>query len=169
MKIHMGCGARILPGWINIDIQKHPDAKADPEILADARKVPLPDGCASLIQAIHLWEHFYLWECDALIAEWRRLLKPGGVLVLELPDLAKCARNLLDGIEGKNPGQLSMWGIFGNPGLNDPYMCHRWGWTPKTLSNFLKENGFTDMIQSVPQYHPAGRERRDMRIQVIRA
>lgn len=46
-----------------------------------------PDGSCGAVTAIHLIEHLPLARIPALLAEVRRVLRPGGVLVLELPDI----------------------------------------------------------------------------------
>jgi SAM-dependent methyltransferase len=163
MKLNIGCGNRRIPGYTGVDAVQRPAA----DIIAPAHLIPLPDACAEEILAVHLWEHFYLWECAAVIAEWRRLLKPGGRLVLELPNLRKCCENLLSGLArpGKDPGQLSYWGIYGDPTLNDPYMTHRWGWSPETLTAFLSGHGFVSIEERPTLFHPRGRDVRDMRIE----
>lgn len=166
MKLNIGCGKRKLAGYIGIDAV----ARDNVDIVAPAHQLPLDPECADEILAVHVWEHFYLWECGAVITEWRRVLKPKGRLVLELPDLLKACRNLLDNrrIENKDPNQLTMWAIYGDPTTGDPYMNHRWGWTPKTLSEFLAEHRFTDIKLATTQFHPAGREHRDMRIEATK-
>lgn len=162
MKLNIGCGGRRIEGYTGIDAVARPAA----DIVAPAHNIPLPDGCADIIFACHLWEHFYLWECPKVITEWKRLLKPGGKLILELPNLRKCCENLLNGrmVGGKDPNQLSYWGLFGDPRTNDPFMHHKWGWTPQTLTAFLTDHGFTKIHEEPTQYHPAGKEHRDMRI-----
>lgn len=171
MRIHVGCGKRVLDGWTNVDVVRNPGAVRDPEILASATDIPLPNGCASEVMAIHLFEHFYRWDAAYALAEWRRLLRPGGRLVLELPDLLKCARNLLKLVEagGKPLQQMAMWGIYGDDTLEDPYMMHRCGWWPESLSTFLVQHGFADPRSEVPEWHRAGRDNRDMRIVAVRA
>ena len=167
VRLNVCCGRHVLDGWTNIDIAPSPDAKRPPEILADAKAIPLDDCCADELMVIHGFEHFYRWECDQAITEWRRLLKVGGLLVLELPDLLKCCENILTGFTfgGKDPDQSGMWGLFGDPREKNPYMNHRWGWTPKTLRAFLSKHRFTDIVDAVTQWHPAGRIHRDMRIE----
>jgi SAM-dependent methyltransferase len=167
MRLNIGCGSRRLPGYTGVDAVTRSGA----DIVAPANLIPLPDGCADEILAVHLWEHFYLWECDGVIAEWRRLLKPGGQLVLELPNLRKCCENLLAGRvkPGKSPDQLSYWGLFGDPTTNDPFMAHRWGWTPETLEAFLVMRGFKSIEHKPTQFHPTGRDIRDMRIEALKA
>lgn len=164
MRLNVCCGVRIRDGWINIDVAAVGDAK--PDIIADARCVPLEDACADEIMCIHGIEHFYKWEADELAVEWMRLLKPDGLLVIECPDLIKCCENLLSGYAntGKPPEQMSYWGIYGDPEGQNPYMGHKWGYTPKTLRGFLKGHGFVSIADEATQWHPTGRARRDMRI-----
>lgn len=165
MKLNIGAGKRRLHGYTGIDAV--PRAGAD--IIAPADNIPLPDGCADEILGVHVWEHFLLWECDGVLAEWRRLLKPGGALVLEMPDLLKCCRNVLDGRESGKPGQLGMWGLFGDATLRDLGMLHRWAWTFSTLHPFLAERGFAEIVERETKFHPAGRGVRDFRIEALKA
>lgn len=171
MKLNIGCGSRVLDGWVNCDIVQHPDAKRDPDLMCDAKTIPLDDEVADVVMAIHVWEHFYRWESESVIAEWRRLLKPGGLLILELPDLIKCCQNVIDGVKrgGKHPDQLGRWGLYGDPRLEDKYMCHPWGWAPGELMDFLGANGFDKVSHKETQFHPAGRKHRDMRIEARKA
>lgn len=172
MRINVGCGRHVLDGWTNVDVQRSPKAKRDPEILAQATAIPLPDGCASEVMAIHLFEHFYYWEAPKALAEWHRLLKPGGLLVLEMPDVKKCAKNLLRLIEGediKSLDSLAMHGLYGDPREQDPWMGHRWGWTPKTIKPVLKKAGFGSFTEPPTQWHAIGRTLRDFRIEARKA
>ena len=167
MRLNIGCGARVIEGFVNCDIVRHPDAPRDPEILCDAKAIPLPDGCADMAQAIHVFEHFYRWEAEGVLREWCRLLKPGGVLILELPNLVKCCENFLSGRKrgGKDPDQLARWGIYGDPRSGDKFMNHPWGYSPDEVIELLHANGFTDAVERPTQFHPAGRAHRDMRIE----
>jgi ubiquinone/menaquinone biosynthesis C-methylase UbiE len=166
MRLNIGAGNRRLEGYVGIDAVARPAA----DIVAFAHEIPLEDGCADEIMAIHLWEHFYRFECDAVIKEWRRLLKRGGRLVLELPDLAKACRNLLDARQGpKHEDQMHMWALYGDPRKSDPFMAHRWGWTPQSIAGFLSSNGFIDIVEQPTQWHPVGRGLRDMRIEARKA
>ena len=171
MKIHIGCGKKVLDGWVNCDIVRHPKAPRDPELLCDARSIPLDDGVADVVMAIHNFEHYYRWECDDVITEWKRLLKPGGRLILELPDLIKCCENILKGRKSRNgdPDQLGRWGLYGDPRYKDKYMCHPWGWAPDELMDFLKSHGFIKTQHLQTQFHRSGMAHRDMRIEAVKA
>ncbi|MCF7976820.1 MAG: methyltransferase domain-containing protein [Chromatiaceae bacterium] len=65
----------------------------------------VPDSSVELIYASHVLEHFGRYEYRAVLAEWLRVLQPGGVLRLAVPDFAACAkiyheRGLEDGLSG---------------------------------------------------------------------
>lgn len=102
VRLHLGCGPRYIPGFLHVDAQAHPHV----DLVADvARLEMIPDASADLIYAAHVLEHFGRWEFRAVLAEWRRVLKPGGLLRLAVPDFAACAtlyyeHGLSDGLNG---------------------------------------------------------------------
>ncbi len=99
-KLNFGCGDHPLPGWVNIDGGDGAwhAAPTRPEVIVldlfDALNV-IPDNVASFISSEHLFEHFSLQQGHALLAEWFRVLKPGGVVRIVTPDLEAEARFLL--------------------------------------------------------------------------
>lgn len=161
MKLNVGCGNRRLEGYTGIDVVQR-DAV---DIVAPADKVPLADGCADEVQAIHLLEHFFEWEVPSVLAEWHRLLRSGGSLVLEMPDIIKCARNLIRGVSENKPGQLTYWGAYGDPTTRDPFMMHKFGWTFKTLKPVVEAAGFVNVAERDTKFHPRGRGVRDFRLE----
>lgn len=96
------------------------------------------------ILASHFIEHLYRFDALALIKQCYEVLEPGGLLTLEQPDLAYCCKIIAGVItppEGRSVEQFGMWGIFGRPEL-DPFMGHKYGYTPDTLSDLVVEAGF---------------------------
>lgn len=171
MKLNIAAGKQTWDGWYCVDAVQHPKATRPLDLLfafefaGETLSTPLPlgDGVASEIFNGHFIEHVYRWEAPAVIAEFRRLLKPGGRLIMELPDLEKCARNLLAG----QKDQLCMWGLYGDPGQQSPYMCHRWGYTPATVTDLLLSAGFRKITTGLPQTH-GRRHNRDMRVEAVK-
>ena len=88
-KLHLGCGGKYIPGFYHVDAIKLPNI--DREALID-RLDFLPNNCIELIYASHVLEHFGRHEVDYVLREWHRVLQPGGVLRLAVPDFAACAR-----------------------------------------------------------------------------
>lgn len=170
-RLHLGCGRHVLDGYCNIDVQPSPKAKRPPDLLAPVTSIPLPDGCASEILAVHIFEHLYRWEAPKALSEWHRLLRPGGALILEMPDVVKCAKNLIRLIEGSDERALesqAMHGLYGDPGTEDAYMTHRYGWTSKTIKPVLAAGGFGKFKEAETQWHNTGKRHRDFRIEARR-
>lgn len=168
MRINVPCGRHVLDGWTNVDIvaSDHPKCKGKPQILADMASIPLPDGCADEVMSIHGIEHVTPWKADEVLSEWKRLLKPNGLLVIECPDLMKCCQNIVNNftVPGKHPNQFGMWGLFGDDRLRDEFMMHRYAYTPESMRAKLSALGYTDVHSEVPQWHNSGKTMRDMRI-----
>lgn len=169
MKINFGCGKRVLPGFYNIDaVPRGQDLDLIYAMEFNSRnelvrKMPIEAGRANYLQAMHVIEHFYRWEAPLVLAEFKRVLKDGGQLVLELPDLEKACRNFLKG----EKDQMCMWPLYGDPGHEDPYMCHRWGYSPQSMKMMLKEAGFRNIVFMPPQTH-GRRINRDMRVECVK-
>lgn len=162
MKLNLGCGRMVLDGYVNVDVQASPRAPRPPEIVGvniTNLDAVCPDGTVDEIMLIHVIEHFYRWEIPPALEHWAAKLRPDGALIIEAPDIIKCAQNLLSG----KPDQMNMWGLYGDPQHRDPYMCHRWGWTPATLTPLLQQAGFRN-IQSEWPLHHGRRGDRDFRL-----
>jgi predicted SAM-dependent methyltransferase len=172
VRINFACGKQTWDGWYCIDAVAHPKASRKPDLLhilefdregALTNPVPLPDGCAAELHSYHFLEHVYAWEAPALVAEWRRLLAPGGSLVLELPNLAAACKNMLAGMNA----QMVMFPLYGDPSHKDPFMCHRWAYTQATVTALLEAGGFGKVKILPPQTH-GRRTNRDMRVEAVR-
>lgn len=152
VRLNIGAGGKVIEGWLSIDLAGEPD------IRSDVRELPLPDGYADEAMAIHVLEHLFRWDVPAALLEWRRVLKPGGMLAIEVPDLIKCCKNVLAGAGER----MGIWGLCGDPGYRDPLMVHKWVWSAEELTAELKAAGFTKVRIREPQFH---KKARDMRIE----
>jgi predicted SAM-dependent methyltransferase len=165
-KLNLGCGDKILPGYINVDVAEARLGKK-PDVLCDLRKLtPFEDQSVDEILSVHVVEHFWRWEVVDILKEWVRVLKPGGVMYLECPNLLSACQAILqnpDMASGPGPeGQRGMWVLYGDPSWKDPLMIHRWGYTPRSLAQVMKEAGLVNLRQEEAQFKH--REPRDMRI-----
>jgi SAM-dependent methyltransferase len=127
---------------------------------------PIPSSIADEVLAVHVIEHFYQWEVDSILREWTRVLKPGGTLVVECPNLESAAREFLlnadEAALGGVEGQRSMWVFYGDPRWRDPLMIHRWGYTPNSLIRALENVGLVEVTRQRAMYKLG--EPRDMRV-----
>ena len=83
LRLHLGCGTTVLPGWINIDrVARAPGVSTD----LDPTTLPYPDGSVDEVLAEHVFEHFSFAEEGLVWIEMARVLRPGGRLTLEAPD-----------------------------------------------------------------------------------
>ena len=173
MRINYACGKQTWDGWYCIDAVRHPKATRDPDLLHVlefdsqgnlAQLTPLPDSGATELHSYHFLEHVYQWQAPALVREWYRLLKAGGQLVLELPNLAAACKNMLAGMND----QMVMFPLYGDPSHKDPFMCHRWAYTPATVKALLEANGFAKVKILPPQTH-GRRVNRDMRVEAVKS
>jgi SAM-dependent methyltransferase len=85
-RLNWGCGGWTVPGWINSDIKEGRGI----DISADIRQgLPLEHESIDYIVSIHALQEMPYNDLVPVLAELRRVLKPGGVLRLGLPDLLK--------------------------------------------------------------------------------
>jgi SAM-dependent methyltransferase len=165
-KLNLGCGDKLINGYINVDLVTE-RAGVTPDVNCDIRKLTVFDtDYADEILAVHVIEHFWRWEVEDILAEWVRVLKPNGKLILECPNLiSACEEFLKDPEAGSSPhqrGQKTMWVFYGDPRWRDPLMVHRWGYTPKSLATIMNAAGLSQLKQEPAQFKL--REPRDMRI-----
>jgi predicted SAM-dependent methyltransferase len=88
LQLHLGSGKERKAGWLNIDLL------GDPVDLPWnlARGLPFPDGSADAVFHEHLLEHLPLPAAMSMLREIHRVLRPGGLLRIGVPD----ARLLID-------------------------------------------------------------------------
>jgi ubiquinone/menaquinone biosynthesis C-methylase UbiE len=85
-RLNWGCGARGEPGWINSDRKAGPGI----DLSCDIRHgLPLRDASVDYAVSVHALQEIAYPELLPVLEELRRVLKPGGVLRLVLPDLDK--------------------------------------------------------------------------------
>lgn len=83
--LHLGCGPKYLPGFVNIDA--NPRQRLD--LWLDVRNgLPFPSNSVDSVYSTHMFEHFFSGELNKLLSECWRVLKPGGGVRLVVPNLA---------------------------------------------------------------------------------
>jgi len=79
LKLNLGCGKDIRPGWVNIDKVEHSGVMAHD--LKDP--LPFPDDTVDYILANDVLEH--ILDFERVVKDCHRVLRPGGVLEVCVP------------------------------------------------------------------------------------
>jgi predicted SAM-dependent methyltransferase len=144
IRVNAGSGQRCFDrtqGWINLDSQpkRHLSVGDDqyPDMIADMRHMPFPDGSVDMVVSHHTIEHLGCGEADAFIKEAWRVLRPGGSLIVAIPDIKALARRWL-------LGQITDWIFIIN--MMGAYQGeeadrHRWHYTWESLTKLIQDNG----------------------------
>lgn len=86
MKLHLGCGKRFIPNFVHVDAVDYPHV--DHVTTIDNLSF-IPENSVDLIYNCHVLEHFKRRDVVRVLQEWNRVLKPGGILRISVPDFAK--------------------------------------------------------------------------------
>jgi len=84
IKLNVGCGSDVKEGYINIDERDIPGV-----VQGDVRNLEYADGSVDEVVALDIIEHFSIYEYKQVLAEWLRVLRPGGRLLIKTPDIEK--------------------------------------------------------------------------------
>lgn len=103
--------------------------------------IPLPDACADYVLASHFLEHLSKRDGERLVAESLRVLRPGGVVRIAIPDLAEAMAAYSEGRK-----EEAMNGIFEDWELGD-FARHRYMYDYDMLAGLLSRVGFTEVTR----------------------
>jgi ubiquinone/menaquinone biosynthesis C-methylase UbiE len=168
--LHVGCGPKRkdrttrgfnTPEWqeqrLDIDASVQPDivgAMLDMSALADA--------AVDAVFSSHNIEHLYPHEVPLALAEFKRVLRPGGFVVITCPDLQSVCQLVAED-KLTDPAYVSPAGpiapldiLYGHrPPMarGNLYMAHRCGFTQKVLTGTLRAAGFA-VVGAMRRTHP---------------
>jgi len=189
LRLHIGCGSRVIAGWKNLDNSRSARLARIPGALPLARalrlapppppggwprgivwrdirrRFPELDGSVAAIYSSHVLEHLEEPEARSALAEMHRVLIPGGLLRLVVPDArpmledylrglnvpaAAGSRSSLDavaerlqifpGIEERRAGRLGR--LYRS--LSRKHL-HKWLYDAESLTARLREAGFQEV------------------------
>ncbi len=85
--VNIGSGATGKPGWVNVDLFAAPGVNC---VYDCRRSLPFANNSVQGIFTEHFFEHIdYVEEVPDFLAECYRVLQPGGVLRIIVPDIEK--------------------------------------------------------------------------------
>jgi len=192
LKLNIGCGLTLPSGWINMDsslnarLAKWPGLRkmlAALHIISSAkanipysrniyvydirRDLPFPDNSVEVIYCCHFLEHLKQQDAQSFMKECYRVLAPGGIIRIIVPDLAQYVERYLKRLSQENKEALIKnlpsdrfledLCIFEKESANENILIrlykkiynkntHKWMYDEYSLTALLLEYGF-DTIQ----------------------
>lgn len=180
VKLNLGAGLQNAPGFINYDrsrmalLAKSPVTRRllagrtqwPPETKVHdlSKGVPHDDASVDVIYSSHMLEHFTRDDAEALLRECFRVLKPGGLLRMVVPDLRAVVTHYLEGDRAKfgdRPGPLAdilAHDLYGGSRKPEPLLKrtakrvmrsddggHKWMYDEESLRVRLEQIGFVEV------------------------
>jgi SAM-dependent methyltransferase len=179
IRLHLGCGLTVPENWVNVDgswsawlANRRPILRglrflrvpvntswAAGVVSHDLRKrLPFADGGVTYIYASHVLEHLYLEAGRRLLGECYRVLRPGGILRIVVPDLAAIVHEYALAVDLGAPERaaaahrlnqrLGMYPIASPSLLRRMYFAlydfhsHKWMYDVDSLTASLEQVGF---------------------------
>lgn len=146
LRLHIG-GTEAKPGWKILDIQARPGT----DFVGRANDLSMfGSGSVAEIYASHVYEHLaYSTELERAFSEAFRVLRPGGVIRIGVPDMDVLSTLLVDKKLPYSARFQVMRMMFG--GQMDPHDFHKTGFTFEILEDFLTQAGFRN-VQRVSSF-----------------
>jgi predicted SAM-dependent methyltransferase len=140
LRLHIG-GLALKPGWKILDIQQWPGV----DFVGSCTDLSqFADGSVEQVYASHVLEHLgYHDELPQALREIHRVLRPGGELLISVPNLeVLCKLFLRPDLTGERRFKI-MQVMFG--AQVDKHDFHKMGWTLEFALHFLSQAGFSRM------------------------
>jgi len=106
-KIHLACGANLLPGWENYDLRPR---SSDVGFINLLHTFPFDNNSVDFIFFEHAVEHFDEVDGYKIMQEIHRVLKPGGIFRCSTPSLDTYIRRYIDWDSDFNKRHKSLFG-----------------------------------------------------------
>ncbi len=151
LRLHLGCGNRILQGWVNCDCYLPKDVSDEDSISFDLRqRLPFPDTSVIQLYSDSFFEHLFLEETNKMLKEIWRVLVPGGSMRIGVPDGELWIRSYLDSNtilhKWRDPKKLSVPYMFD---INEISQNggHKFLFDFPSLKYLLESNGFRNIVK----------------------
>lgn len=154
--LHAGCGGVQIPdeyaGYEELRLDLNPET--EPDIVGSILEIPLADESVDAVHCSHTIEHLHYHEVPIALAEFYRVLKPGGFVRINVPDLQQIGSVIASGkIEeilywcGGGPVAAidMLYGFRPEVREGNNLMAHKTGFTAPTLKKKLERAGFRDV------------------------
>lgn len=181
VRLNLGSGPTAVSGWVNLDrspsmrLSRHgwlrgavirsglvdsshlPEWSTAVQSCDLRRPLGFVTGTVDAIYSSHVLEHLYLREAERLLGECHRVLRPGAVLRVALPDFTRIAERVVDEPRDAEVARRANHELHAHPierprglgrvrhALSGAY--HRWQPTPALTADLMRAAGFDDVVE----------------------
>lgn len=152
LSVEIGCGPHSETECLKTDIARHPGVA----VVCDAERLPFAPDSVSRIYCRHAFEHLSRVGAERAANEWYAVLRPGGHVEVNVPDIEFHAiqyflpgesRPLLSRhrlrLSNRDHALLSIYGW-----QEDQFAFHKWGYSFESLTQLFHSAGFS-LIQRI--------------------
>ena len=170
-RLHLGAFDQVVDGWINTDVSPHLIVAKIPGLgpllhaagkITDARyeayrdgrfkrlryldltrPFPFPDDSLAVIYSSHTFEHLHVDVAERALAECHRVLMPGGVCRIAVPNLD----NVVEHYDPADPDEF-VYGLFqGRAASDNRWARHWWHYNAVSLGARMRAAGFSAVTE----------------------
>ncbi len=155
--LNVGCGTCPIhsqfEGWKEVRLDIDPAGK--PDIVSDIKCLEVGSEQYDAVYSSHNLEHLYYHEVPIALSEFYRVLRPGGIVFIGVPNLRAVAWKIACGkleepVYGSTAGPIApidcLYGYRKFIESGNEYQLHKTGFTPNTLKKKLEAAGFSKII-----------------------
>ncbi len=150
VRLDFGCGPRPRLGCVGVDVRPVSGAL----VVCASWETPFPPCSVEEVYSRQMLGHLSRRDAERTVRHWFRILKPGGRLDVNVPDLRKAIEQLdMCGLSPYVRREVTHWehgmcSIYGWQQHGHDF--HRWGYTERTLGELLSSAGFED-VRRLPE------------------
>ena len=135
VRINLGCGNDIKPDYINVDKYNN---TGNVDYQWDLSKLEVEDESVDEIYTSHVFEHIEINDVYSVLEEWERVLRPGGEIIMRLPNLETEVKIWLDTPDDRKWFEVHR--IFGSQSHEGN--THFSGHNPESLKSLIERFNF---------------------------
>jgi len=141
--IHVGCGRKDYPGFVNVDAQAFPHVHVITNDICDLGQ--FRDNSADMIYMSHVLEHFRIPDVVRVLKEMYRILRPEAFLRLSVPDFDRLIEVYHASGDDISSIEKQLLG-----GQDSEYNVHYTVFNRGSLEALLSDTGFREVRQWDP-------------------
>lgn len=144
LKVNVGSGGRPMLGYINTDVIKHPNV----DRVCPSWALDIPDSSVEELRSHDVIEHLFPKDWPPTLKEFWRVLRPGGTIILSVPDFGEVARGYTEGrysIDDARTFVMATVPPFNSVNYDVPESYHRTVHSKASLTADLAARGFVNI------------------------